>query len=69
MTLSVGIVCFLLTIVVTLVITAWAARKGQDRESMYAASAGISGGQNGMAIAGVCSFAARSRRMPDAGAE
>ena len=52
MTLSIGIVCFLLTIVVTLVITAWAARKGQDRESMYAASAGISGGQNGLAIAG-----------------
>ncbi|MEI9965575.1 MAG: hypothetical protein WDM92_13815 [Caulobacteraceae bacterium] len=50
--MSVGVVCFLATVAVTLVITAWAARRGQDRASMYAASSAITGGQNGLAIAG-----------------
>jgi cation/acetate symporter len=50
--ISLGVVCFLVTIAATLGITAWAARRGQDREAMYAANARISGGQNGLAIAG-----------------
>ena len=50
--LSIGVICFLITVVATLAITAWAARHGQDRASMYAASSRISGGQNGLAIAG-----------------
>ena len=52
MTFSIGIACFLVTIAATLVITAWAARRGQDRASMYAASGRITGAQNGLAIAG-----------------
>ncbi len=52
MTVSVGVICFLATVVATLAITAWAARRGSDRASMYAASARITGGQNGLAIAG-----------------
>ncbi len=50
--LSIGVICFLITVVATLAITAWAARHGQDRASMYAASSRITGGQNGLAIAG-----------------
>ena len=49
---SIAIICFLVTVALTLAITAWAARKGSDRESMYAASSRITGGQNGLAIAG-----------------
>ena len=49
---SVAILCFVGTVALTLVITAWAARKGSDRASMYAASSRITGGQNGLAIAG-----------------
>ena len=47
-----AVLCFLATIALTLVITAWAARRGQDKHSMYAASSGITGGQNGLAIGG-----------------
>jgi cation/acetate symporter len=50
--ISTAIVCFIATVALTLVITAWAARRGQDRASMYAASSSITGGQNGLAIAG-----------------
>ena len=50
--LSIGVICFLITVAATLAITAWAARHGQDRASMYAASSRITGGQNGLAIAG-----------------
>ena len=49
---SIAIVCFVVTIAATLAITAWAARKGSDRASMYAASSRITGTQNGLAIAG-----------------
>ncbi len=49
---SVAVLCFLGTIALTLLITAWAARRGQDKASMYAASSSITGGQNGLAIAG-----------------
>jgi cation/acetate symporter len=50
--LSIAVICFLATVALTLLITAWAARRGGDREAMYAANASISGGQNGLAIAG-----------------
>ena len=50
--ISTAVVCFIATVALTLVITAWAARRGQDRASMYAASSSITGGQNGLAIAG-----------------
>ena len=50
--LSVGVICFLVTVALTLAITAWAARKSTDRAAMYAASSKITGGQNGLAIAG-----------------
>lgn len=49
---SIAVICFLVTVVLTLAITAWAARRSNDRASMYAASARITGGQNGLAIAG-----------------
>jgi cation/acetate symporter len=49
---SVAVVCFLLTIVITLLITAWAARHSSDKAAMYAASSRITGGQNGLAIGG-----------------
>lgn len=50
--ISAGAVCFLVTVAATLGITAWAARKGSDPASMYAAGGKITGGQNGLAIAG-----------------
>ena len=50
--MSVAVICFLVTVALTLVITAWAARKGSDRHAMYAASGRITGTQNGLAIAG-----------------
>ena len=50
--ISVAVVCFLGTIALTLLITAWAARHSSDKAAMYAASSRITGGQNGLAIAG-----------------
>jgi cation/acetate symporter len=50
--MSIAVICFLVTVALTLVITAWAARKGSDRAAMYAASGRITGTQNGLAIAG-----------------
>ena len=50
--ISIGIVCFLVTVGLTLAITAWASRKGMSRSAMYAAEGKVSGGQNGLAIAG-----------------
>ena len=49
---SIAIICFLATVAITLLITFWAARKSSDREAMYAANSSITGGQNGLAIAG-----------------
>lgn len=49
---SIAVICFLTTVAVTLLITFWAARRGGDREAMYAANSRITGGQNGLAIAG-----------------
>ena len=43
---------FLATILVTLGITAWAARRSKSREDYYAAGSRITGFQNGLAIAG-----------------
>jgi cation/acetate symporter len=45
-------IAFGATILVTLVITWWAARRSIGRDSVYAASSSISGVQNGFAIAG-----------------
>lgn len=50
--ISAPILYFLLTIASTLAITAWAARAGSSRASLYAASGRISASQNGLAIAG-----------------
>ena len=50
--ISIGIVCFLVTVALTLAITAWASRKGSSRAAMYAAEGKISGRQNGLAVAG-----------------
>ena len=50
--MSVPVICFIITVGLTLAITAWAARKGGDRAAMYAANSRITGGQNGLAIAG-----------------
>ena len=50
--ISIGIVCFLVTVGLTLAITAWASRKSGSRAAMYAAEGKVSGGQNGLAIAG-----------------
>ena len=50
--ISIGIVCFLVTVTLTLAITAWASRKSGSRSAMYAAEGKVSGGQNGLAIAG-----------------
>ena len=50
--ISIGIVCFFVTVALTLAITAWASRKSSSRSAMYAAEGKISGGQNGLAIAG-----------------
>ena len=50
--ISIGIVCFLITVALTLAITAWASRKSSSRAAMYAAESKVSGGQNGLAIAG-----------------
>jgi cation/acetate symporter len=50
--ISIGIVCFLVTVALTLGITAWASRKSSSRSAMYAAEGKVTGGQNGLAIAG-----------------
>jgi len=47
-----AIVMFLLFIAGTMVITWWAARKTQTTSDFYTAGGGISGFQNGLAIAG-----------------
>jgi cation/acetate symporter len=49
---SPSVLFFLLTVSATLVVTIRAARKGQDRAALYAASSSITGAQNGLAIAG-----------------
>lgn len=46
------ILYFLATVAITLLITAWAARAGSSRASLYAASSRISAPQNGLALAG-----------------
>lgn len=43
---------FVCVVLVTLAITAWAARRSEGRASFYAASSRITGWQNGLAIAG-----------------
>lgn len=50
--MSAAILGFLVTIAVTLAITLWAARHGQSKANLYAAGSAITGGQNGLAIAG-----------------
>jgi cation/acetate symporter len=50
--ISIAAICFLVTVALTLAITAWASRKSSSRSAMYAAEGRISGGQNGLAIAG-----------------
>jgi cation/acetate symporter len=50
--MSASILCFLVTVSCTLIITIRAARQGQDRAALYAASSAITGTQNGVAIAG-----------------
>lgn len=50
--MSASIFSFLGTIAVTLVITVWAARRGQTKAALYTAGGEISGTQNGLAIAG-----------------
>lgn len=47
-----SIVYFFITIAITLGITYWAARRSSSKEALYTASSGISGNQNGLAIAG-----------------
>ncbi|MGI6245867.1 MAG: sodium:solute symporter family transporter [Pseudochelatococcus sp.] len=50
--MSASIISFFATIIVTLAITVWAARRGQSKAALYTAGGEISGGQNGLAIAG-----------------
>jgi cation/acetate symporter len=47
-----AMICFVLVVAATLVITRWAARRAAGREGFYAANSSISAGQNGLAIAG-----------------
>src|SRR5262249_730023 len=47
-----AVVMFLAFVAVTLVITYWAARRTKSAADFYAASGGITGFQNGLAIAG-----------------
>ena len=49
---SIAVLCFLGMVALTLLITFWAARRSGDREAMYAANSSITGGQNGLAVAG-----------------
>jgi cation/acetate symporter len=46
------IICFVGTIAATLLVTAWAGRRSNHRADYYAAGSRITGGQNGLAIAG-----------------
>ena len=48
----IGILCFAVTVLITLVITAWAGRQGQKKAQLYNAGGNISGLQNGLAISG-----------------
>lgn len=48
----IGIICFVVTVVVTLLITAWAGRQGQKKSQLYNAGGNITGTQNGLAISG-----------------
>lgn len=48
----IAIVCFLVTVVATLLITAWAGGRSRHRADFYAAGSQITGTQNGLAIAG-----------------
>ncbi|HEX4096119.1 MAG TPA: cation acetate symporter, partial [Caulobacteraceae bacterium] len=50
--ISISVICFLVTVALTLAITAWASRKSSSRAAMYAAEGKVTGGQNGLAIAG-----------------
>lgn len=50
--MSAAVISFFATIAVTLAITVWAARRGQSKAALYTAGGEISGGQNGLAIAG-----------------
>ena len=50
--MSVSIICFIVTIVITLGITAWAAGRSKAKADYYAAGAKITGVQNGLAISG-----------------
>jgi cation/acetate symporter len=47
-----AIIMFLLFVIATLGITNWAAKKNQTTSDYYAAGGGITGFQNGLAIAG-----------------
>ena len=48
----IAILCFVTTVLLTLAITAWAGRRGRERDSLYAAGGSLSGMQNGLAISG-----------------
>jgi cation/acetate symporter len=48
----IAITCFVATVLLTLLITAWAGRRGRERDSLYAAGGSLSGMQNGFAISG-----------------
>lgn len=48
----IGIICFVVTVLITLVITGWAGRQGQKKTQLYNAGGNISGVQNGLAISG-----------------
>jgi cation/acetate symporter len=48
----IGIVCFAVTVLVTLMITGWAGRQGQKKAQLYNAGGSITGPQNGLAISG-----------------
>ena len=47
-----AMILFLIFVAITLLITSWAARRNRSAADFYAAGAGISGVQNGLAIAG-----------------
>ena len=50
--MSGSVLSFLATILITLAITVWAARRGQSKAALYTAGGEISGTQNGLAISG-----------------
>ncbi len=49
---TIGIVMFLVFVLITLGITFWASRRARTANDFYAAGGGITGAQNGLAIAG-----------------